>query len=139
MPFILGLVGLVLLGIAVFLFLKTKRLLSVGKTAKGKIVDVVKKESQDQDEEGFSSTSTTYYPVIEFKTVTGQVIKFEAGVGRSNQNAYEIGHTVDVIYDPNKPQDAKINSFLQLWFVPLILGVIGLIVIVVAGLVALAG
>ena len=56
-----------------------------------------------------------YRPVIEFKPSHGRAIRFSAGVA-SRPAPYQIGDKVDVLYDPNSPQEARINRFTDLWF-----------------------
>jgi hypothetical protein len=62
---------------------------------------------------------------VEF-TVDGRQYSFESSVG-SNPPAYQEGQTVPVAYDPDSPSDARIASFGQAFFVPSILGVLGIV------------
>ena len=41
------------------------------------------------------------------------------------RSPFDIGEAVAVLYDPSHPRDARIDSFFQLWFAPLILGFLG--------------
>ncbi len=129
---IIGL-GLLLLVIAFFTYSRTKKLLKVGITTMAEIIDVVEKQSQDYDEDGYSSTTTNYYPVLKFQTKDGQDVQFQASVGVSSKNKYKVGQKLEVVYDPSKPEKAKIKSFIQLWLITIILTVIGA-VFVVAGI-----
>jgi hypothetical protein len=67
----------------------------------------------------------SYYPVIEFRTVRNEAVVFRGSVG-SNPPSFRRGEQVRVLYDPTTPEIAKIDSFFQLWFLPLVLGVMGL-------------
>ncbi len=66
-------------------------------------------------------------PIVEFQTVTGQPVVVEGQVDNSTilQNLCESGEQVEVIYDPNNPEHAVINTLAELWFGPLLLWVIG--------------
>jgi|ERR1044072_5477160 hypothetical protein len=57
-----------------------------------------------------------YCPVVQFTTATGFPGKFTSSVGR-NPAEYAIGQNVNIIYDPQNPQNAEINSSTSLWFV----------------------
>ncbi|RMD83785.1 MAG: DUF3592 domain-containing protein [Candidatus Dadabacteria bacterium] len=80
----------------------------------GKVVDLIYKRTGSG-----SSASYSYFPVVEFNDVTGARIRFESRVG-TNPPAYAKGETVRVLYDPADPTAAKIDSFMSLWFGPLL-------------------
>lgn len=81
--------------------------------ASGQIVDVV-------------SSGKTDHPVIQFTTADGVVVEFTSVSGQ-NASAFTIGKPVEVYYDPTSPQRARLNSFMSLWFGPMMLNVVGLI------------
>ena len=66
-------------------------------------------------------------PIVQFQTVAGQLIVVEGKVDNSTilQNLCESGEQVEIIYDPNNPEHAVINTFAELWFLPLLLWIIG--------------
>ena len=39
--------------------------------------------------------------------------------------SYEAGGSVEVIYDPERPDDARIDRFAEIWFAPLMLWAVG--------------
>lgn len=53
----------------------------------------------------------------------GDRVRIEGWVG-SNASAFLIGEQVPVRYNPDRPQDAVIDTYWQVWFVPTLLGVI---------------
>lgn len=65
-----------------------------------------------------------YYPIIEFQTQTGEIIRFEGKTGVS-ENTYRVGQQVDILYDPQFPQDARIDSWFELWLPPLVVILLG--------------
>lgn len=71
-----------------------------------------------------------YIPSIRFVTEQGDEIIFTDGVG-TDPPEYEIGDTVDILYDPQNQQHARINSWKRLWLPPSIWGTVGLLPIIV--------
>lgn len=69
---------------------------------------------------------SVYAPAVRFTTTDGQVLSFD-GATATNPPAYSIGERVKVIYLPTKPEDASIDSFLQLWSGNVLMGFIGII------------
>jgi hypothetical protein len=70
--------------------------------------------------------SGAYYPVVEFTGSDGQTVRFTDGAG-SLPPDYQIGARVPVLYDPESNPPARIRSWKRLWFVPVLLVVIGLL------------
>ena len=68
--------------------------------------------------------TANFYPVIEFKTQTGEVFRFE-GKTSGPENEYKIGEQVEILYDPQDPQGAMINSWKELWFPSIAMMIIG--------------
>jgi hypothetical protein len=116
-------VSLVPLVIGLFFLLNTLQFLGTATaTATGTIVACPRPKS--------SSSACT--PTVEFTTDKGQQISFTTAFASS---AFEVGQQQPVDYDPNHPQDARIGSFLALWFVPtLLLGLGGLFFLIGGGL-----
>ena len=71
-----------------------------------------------------SGIQSVYYPIVEFDTDDGQHVRFVGSTG-SNPSSFNEGDAVDIVYNPVQPNDAKINSFTQLWFGPMVSGLIG--------------
>jgi hypothetical protein len=57
-----------------------------------------------------------YCPVVQFTTSSGLPFNFKSSVG-ANPAQYAIGQNVNIIYDPQNPSNAEINSNMSLWFV----------------------
>ena len=70
-------------------------------------------------------------------TRSGNPVEFTGSVG-SSPPAFDVGEPVAVLYDPAEPEEARIDSFFQLWFAALILGGIGLVFASIGGSGALA-
>ncbi len=82
---------------------------------------------------GNKPNETFVLPVVLFYTNSGEKIIFEGHINNSSflKNICKTGEEVEVIYNPNAPKDAMINSFAEIWFFPLLLWVIGFGFIVV--------
>jgi hypothetical protein len=74
-----------------------------------------------------SDDSSAHHTVVAFKSADGRDIEFRSGVG-SSPLAHSKGDRVGVLYDPNSPSKAKINTFVSLWLGPIILALIGSLV-----------
>lgn len=68
----------------------------------------------------------TYRPIVSFQVPGLPPIRFES-MAHSSPPEYEIGASVRVLYDRDRPSEARIRSFVSLWLLPMILGGLGLI------------
>lgn len=64
-------------------------------------------------------------PSIAFSTGQGERVTFSGQV--CSRPGYDVGESVELLYDPLEPQNAHIDGFTQNWFVSLLLGSFGLI------------
>ncbi|ABU59676.1 DUF3592 domain-containing protein [Roseiflexus castenholzii] len=95
--------------------------------AQGAVVEVVSR-TRTQGEK----RSTLHYAVVEFRTANGETIRFEDTMG-SNPPAYRVGDAVEVLYDPQTPQSAMIDSW-WIWMPSTIVMVVGGSFAVIGGL-----
>jgi hypothetical protein len=107
--------GFVMLAIALFWATSTRSFVARASTAQGTVIELV---------ESRSNNSSVYYPRVSFSTARGERVAFRASVG-SNPPQYTKGETVEVLYLPERPYDAKINGALSLWFGPALVGSMG--------------
>lgn len=70
--------------------------------------------------------STLYAPIVRFSTSPGDERRFEHDV-RSSPPGYGVGEAVEVLYDPERPHDARIRSFGALWGGPLVVCGLGVV------------
>jgi hypothetical protein len=76
----------------------------------------VLKLEEDQNTDG----GTDYFPVVSFKTKSGQTIQFTSD---SSYNDTKVGAKISILYLPADPAKAKLDSFQSLWLLPLIFGI----------------
>ncbi len=96
----------------------TRRFLATAVEAHGVVVDLVFRET------GGRHASWSYFPHVRFRTADGREIDFESGSG-SNPPSYWVNETVTVLYDPQQPQRAYLNSFGSLWAGTIVLAILG--------------
>ncbi|AWK06744.1 DUF3592 domain-containing protein [Flavobacterium crocinum] len=126
---VFSIVGAGLLAGAVYSYSSKKAFLEKAEKAQGTVIEMIARRSDN---------STTYCPVVNFKTKAGQEITFTSSVS-SNPPSYSVDETVEVLYDPAEPKEASINGFATLWLVPLILGILGTIFFLIGSLAFLFG
>ena len=68
----------------------------------------------------------SYFPTVKFKTPAGREITFTSEMG-SSVDAGRVGDAVAVRYQVDQPQVAAIDSFMSLWGLTLVLGVLGVV------------
>jgi hypothetical protein len=95
----------------------------------GHIIKVAEHVSTDYDRNHSRSTSTSYYPVVEFTAQDGSSVQFEGSTG-SGSPEWSIGEEIDVLYPADKPRKAAINTFEQFWLGPVGVSVFGLMLLV---------
>ena len=137
-PFVLAAAGAWFLVVGVRNYLRTRRFVSEASSATGTVTDVKTRTSRSHTSDG-SRLRTYSYPVVRFQTHDGQTVEFESETGTSGFSQRP-GEQVEVLYDPLKPEQARIKTFMMLWFAPLIFSMVGFFLLVfgsLSGLVAL--
>ena len=125
---LLNLMWVLMLGAAYYYGHTSWELSRSGASAVGTVVAL--KESPATEESG-----VTYAPVIKYDA-DGQAYTFTSN-NSSDPPAYKIGQKVDIIYDPAQPSRARVNSWGELWLMPLILGAAAAVIAVVVNAFAL--
>jgi hypothetical protein len=106
--------------VAAMLLRRPWRLMKAGGTAEGVVVG--QEESYHSPKGG--SPVLFYFPVVEFATRRGELVRFDVEHGR--RVAVPIGTRVRVIYDPARPNDAMLASFRAVWLFPALTAALGL-------------
>jgi len=115
---VFGLVGLLLAAIGVFIWMRTRAFMSTAQETKGTVTHMISSSG--------SEGGMVYAPVFKFTTIQGQVIEVEEKV-YSNPPQFQTGQAVDILYDPEDPNRARVKKWSSLYFVPLLLGGMGMI------------
>jgi hypothetical protein len=111
---LLLLAGAGLLVLGVHLHGKTELFLATAVRAPGVVVEMATNDSSDGD---------TYAPVVEFEH-EGSKYRFKDSIS-SNPPTYRRGQRVDVLYDPVRPRNARIDRGLWNKVVPILIGGFG--------------
>ncbi|MDP3976258.1 MAG: DUF3592 domain-containing protein [bacterium] len=115
---IMIIVGLLMMGGAGYFILQTIQFIRVSVTTTGVVTDIQSYRGNDD---------TTYSSIVTFAPKRGEEITFTQS-SSSSWIPYNIGDTVPVRYNPENPKDAEINSFTDLWMIPLILFIMGAVI-----------
>ena len=84
-----------------------------------------------QEKDGLKS-GNRYFPIVEFKTQAGEIMSIVGEVGSSSFFDYEVGTEIDVRYSIANPEAAKLSTFQQMWLLPFVLLLVGLLFIAAA-------
>lgn len=123
-----GLVGAGLLLAAVVAARRALALKRTGTRSRAIVVEMKARDLNIRSRNEAASDDTVFAPVVEFTTPDGTIQRVE-GVA-SSPPRYAVGDRVDVLYDPARPGDARVDSFWGLW--------LGVVLTVVGGGVACA-
>lgn len=121
MKYVFTIVGFVMLAVAFFTYSSTKGFLNSAIVTQGTVTQLVRSRSSD---------STTYKPVVEFKTSSGELIEFTSLSG-TNPPSYSRGEGVEVVYQETSPEQAKIKGFFSLWGMSAIFGALGFLFFII--------
>jgi len=125
------LIGLVLLVAGLLSYNFTQKFITNSEVTTGIVIDLVR---GTLNSEGSGSGSYVYYPVVQFKTNNDSLIEFQSKVG-SNPPSARKGDQVQVRYPEQDPYKARIDSFMQLWFVSIIVGGLGVVFAGIGGII----
>lgn len=119
---VFGTVGVGMLAGSFFILSHTRGFIAGASEAEGKVIALDRSTSSSNS----GSRSTAYRPVVGFASGTGKRFEFTSSVG-SSPPSHRVGESVTVLYNPADPSNARIKSFVQLWFGFLIVFVLGLV------------
>jgi hypothetical protein len=126
-------VGLLFLLVGIGLFVHTRHFVATAQHAGGTVVSLELVTSNLRSR----SSSPTWAPRVQFATPDGQTHEF-VSTSSSNPPSYGRGEHVGVLFDPARPEIARIDSFFSLWGAPLIFTVLGGVFVLIMGVVMLA-
>lgn len=118
------LVGAAMVVGSIFAASRTKSFLANAREAPAQVVGVQERLGNNRER--------SYYPVFRFRTESGATQEVVSPVG-SNPPRYQQGDSVVILYDPARPDSVRIHTFFNVWAMPLILGSVGVLFLIVAG------
>ena len=116
---IFGVIGLAMLAGAAYTRSTTAQEIRAFLTADGVVVANTETRSG-------RNNSVSYAAQVRFTTKDGTTVTFKEGFS-SNPPAHKVGDKLKVLYDPSNYQNARVDDFMNTWFLPLLLGGMGLI------------
>lgn len=121
-------VGIAFLGGAGYYRKQTDALLKNAVEATGEVI-LMREEDRHIQPQHRGEAEETYRPVILFITREGRRVRYESIVS-SYPPRYSAGDKVRILYDPDRPEEARIDDFTDLWLRPIFLAGVGLILAV---------
>jgi hypothetical protein len=121
-PALFCMVGLCLLAPAIWIGYQSWEFLQIAKVAPGSVIAL--DWSDDSQRSGAR-------PVVRYE-LRGEPYQL-TGNGWSNPPAYAVGDQVQVLYPPDQPKAGRLYSWFEFWFVPTLLGSLGLVFALVGG------
>ena len=122
-------VGLLLFVIGAVVWVRTRRFVAESFRVAGTVVGL----SARRGHKG----GTTYSPVVEFATREGVTRQFTDPVS-SRPAGYSVGQRVEVLYHYRDHDRARLASTFRLYFVPALLGFMGLLFTGIGAIIALS-
>lgn len=110
--------GMLLIALALLQAGLVVRVLAGARAVDGEVVELVA--------QGGSDGSPVWRPRVAFTDGDGRLHRITAGIG-SNPPAYAVGERMTVYYDPRHLDEPRPGGFLQLWLLPSVFAVIGLL------------
>ena len=126
-------VGLITLVMGILFTKNTVSFLTNYSSATGTVIELTTQASIGVGD----SVEPTYSPTVSFIDSEGETIVFTSNVS-SDPPTFSEGESVSVLYNKDNHQDAKVNTFYQIWLVPS--GFLGMgLAFLVLGLLVLIG
>jgi len=120
---VFGFISFIMIAIGVVIWFTTKRFAENASKATGTVIALARHSS--------SKGGHTYSPIIRFRAIDGSEIEFTESMS-SNPPGYEVNEQVPVLYDSSNYQKARaFKSSWRLYFVPLLLGGMGVLFMVI--------
>lgn len=111
--------GFIWIVFGAFFFIDAKFFSSKAYKATGTVVELKKVRRLSTSSSGSKSHVTTYYPVVRYQTKEGKNVTVTSLSG-SYPAPYKRGDHVTILYDPENPRRAKIESFSSMWLAPIL-------------------
>lgn len=106
---VMGLVAVAMIAGGLYLYRDMSLISANGVRTSGEIVRIDSEYNSSADSSGY-----TYYGVVAYRTDSGVEIEFRDNVGSSHPS-FKTGDQVDVMYNPQEPQDAIVDRGLLNW------------------------
>ena len=109
-------VGVLCIVIGAVVLVRTMQFVAKAEHATGTVIELTGEIDSEGDE--------LFFPVVRFTTADGKEIEFESSSG-SSPASHSTGDRVEVLYDPDDPNDAQLSGFVDLWLFTIIFFLVG--------------
>jgi cytochrome b561 len=110
--------AIALLAVSAWSYQDTRAFVASAHRATGVVVDVIQEKE-------------LFHPRVRFVDSAGRRHEFESKL-ETHPPAFSVGQSVPVLYRPDSPDEAQIEGFFELWFVPLVTFIIGIALAIAA-------
>ncbi|MCD4779841.1 MAG: DUF3592 domain-containing protein [Candidatus Omnitrophica bacterium] len=117
--------AIVMFSVGIPRYLKTKKFIDDSFSTSG-IISEIEKESRKTRA---GTTKITYYVIYTFLTKNGEEIKGKSSVPRGPSD-FKISDQITILYDPDNPNNSKMNTFSDLWMDSFCLNLLGIFLII---------
>jgi Protein of unknown function (DUF3592) len=117
-------IGLVLDGVALVAYFRTRGFLAEAQRAQGTVLENV--EVRSSSSSSSPGNRVTFAPRIRFATAEGATIEFTSG-SSSSPAEYQPGETAPVLYERTNPAGARVDGFFSIFGVSFVFGLLGAI------------
>lgn len=93
--------GAIILGVLAWIYTQQQAFASIAAATTGTVIDLIR----ETDNEGYVS----FAPRIRFTTAGGREQEYTSNIG-TNPASYTIGQTLEILYNPENPQEAVIAA-----------------------------
>jgi hypothetical protein len=114
--------GIITLTIAFFVYRHAQNFVQSASRTQATITKLIERPGQN--------SSSVYFPVFRFQDANGQAHEIDSSSGQYPP-AYKVGDTVTVLYQPQQPEKAKLDTFFDVWGWAAMLGGFGVLDLVV--------
>lgn len=111
-------IGIIMVVVSIYLIYSHQQFEKKAIVVTGKVVDFETYISTDDN-----SSTTMYRPVFEY-AYKGKTYTYPS-TGSSSSKGFEIGEPVEIYINPDQPEDVLVNSFMEKWFLPMLLAIMG--------------
>ena len=112
-------IGVIMLVVTIWIYNRQQQFYNRAIPVQGTVISYTQYESDGDD----GGSTTMYTPMFEY-SYNGQTYT-QPGEVSSSSRSYDIGEPVEIMVDPDNPSDMMVDSFMERWFVVLLLGFLG--------------
>lgn len=129
--YVFGFIGFAFYITSFYFYSETSSFIRQAKIAEGQIIGF-EQQFTNRIQNDRNQPAFTYHPKVLFITNKKETISHISPSGSSSPG-YKYGDKVKVYYLPNKPQQARIKSFFNLWGITFLFGVMATIFSSISG------